>query len=244
MQAFAARGFASLKQDVPIEYAERQIQNLRCLNCHERDGKPSVWSELEGEMIVLTSAAPSDSEHKEGDPVATTSLPLLTWLGEKLQTEWMAKFIAGQVQIKPRPWMIARMPGFERRAVGIAHGLTLEHGFPIESEPVNVDAEKAKIGAQLVGATGGFNCVQCHAVGATAATAVFEAPGVNFAYAKDRLRQGYYARWVLAPQRADPDTKMPKFADPQGKTPLTEHYEGDARKQFDAIWHYLQTIKP
>src|SRR5204863_9753777 len=47
LHAFAANGFASLKQDSAVEYAERQITNLRCTACHSRDGDPSVWSQLE-----------------------------------------------------------------------------------------------------------------------------------------------------------------------------------------------------
>jgi hypothetical protein len=47
----------------------------------------------------------------------------------------------------------------------------------------------------------------------------------------------------MHPLRIDPESKMPKFADDEGKTPLTQYYEGDARKQFDAIWEYLRTLK-
>jgi hypothetical protein len=46
----------------------------------------------------------------------------------------------------------------------------------------------------------------------------------------------------MFPQRIDPETKMPKFADETGKTPLTDFFDGDASKQFDAIWQYLQTL--
>jgi hypothetical protein len=35
---------------------------------------------------------------------------------------------------------------------------------------------------------------------------------------------------------------MPKFADDEGKTPLTDVLEGNAAAQFEAIWHYLGTV--
>ena len=37
-------------------------------------------------------------------------IPPLTWFGEKLRTEWMASFIAGKVEYKPRTWLVGRMP--------------------------------------------------------------------------------------------------------------------------------------
>jgi hypothetical protein len=43
------------------------------------------------------------------------------------------------------------------------------------------------------------------------------------------------------PPRAWPGTIMPKYAS-DGKTPLTQHYEGDATKQFDAIFEYLRSL--
>jgi mono/diheme cytochrome c family protein len=240
--AFGARGFDSLKQDVPLEFAERQVSNLRCTACHGRDGQQSVWSQLDSEMAVLQAAAPS-GEAVEGAPVATTSIPSLTWVGEKLQPAWVEKFIAGQVAYKPRPWIIGRMPGFATWAKGIADGLAFEHGFPLTVTPVKVDAEKAKAGEQLIGENGGFNCVQCHGVASRPPTAVFEAPGPNLVHAQERLRPEYYRRWLLYPLRVDPETKMPRFSDDEGKTPLTEILAGNANEQFDAIWQYLHSIK-
>ncbi|MEI9895208.1 MAG: c-type cytochrome [Chthoniobacter sp.] len=238
--AFAASGFDSLKQDAPEEFAERQIKNLRCTACHPRDGQPSVWSQLDEEVVALQSAAPL--EEGEGKPIFTTALPALTWFGEKLRPDYLATFIAGQEKNKPRQWIVARMPGFATPADGLAKGLPRQHGFgPTIAEP-SPDPEKVKIGETLVGENGGFNCVQCHILGDRAATAVFEAPGPNLAWAPSRLRKEYFLRWALAPTRIDPDTKMPKFADEEGRTPLTDFFHGQAADQFDAIWQYLRTV--
>jgi cytochrome c1 len=242
--AFAAGGFDSLKQEAPVEFAERQMANLRCTACHSRDGGPSVWSQLEGEMAVLQSGAPNSDAPPEGGPIASTALPALTWAGEKLQPAWMERFIGGQVNDKPRPWLIGRMPGFAAWAHGIAEGLSLEHGLPVEEGPPKIDVERAKIGEQLLGESGGFNCMQCHALGAKSATAVFEAPGPNLARTAERLREGYYTRWLLHPLRIDPETKMPRFATDDGKTPLSDVLDGDAHAQVDAIWQFLHTVKP
>lgn len=239
--AFAASGFDSLKQDAFPEFAERQIKNLRCTACHSRDGQQSVWSQLEEEVVALQSGAPL--EEGEGKPIHTTALPPLTWLGEKLRPDYMATFIAGHAKDKPRPWIVGRMPGFATYADPLAKGLARGQGFDSPLSPTVPTAEKAKAGETLIGENGGFNCIQCHTLGERAATAVFEAPGPNLALTPVRLRQEYFHRWVLAPTRIDPETKMPRFADEQGKTPLTDFFGGQASEQFDAIWQYLQTLR-
>lgn len=240
--AFAASGFDSLKQDSPAEFAERQVKNLNCAACHSRDGQPSVWSQSEEEIIALQSAAPL--EEGEGKPIHTTALPALTYLGEKLRPDYLATFIAGHAKDKPRPWIVGRMPGFATYAESLAKGLAQQHGLgmTLPADPA-VDPQKAKIGETLLGENGGFNCVQCHTLADRAATAVFEAPGPNLALAPLRLRKDYFHRWAIAPTRIDPETKMPKFADEEGKTQLTDFFEGRGAEQFDAIWQYLQTLK-
>jgi len=242
LRAFAASGFASLKQDTPIEFAERQIQNLRCTACHSRDQQVSAWTQLESDMIPLTAAAPVSIP--EGQPVSATWTPALTWVGEKLQPEWLERFVAGKIAYKPRPYLLARMPGYPPGLTGaFAEGLSFEHGFPLNSAKESAPTpEMLQIGERLIGENGGFNCTSCHALGDRAATAVFEAPGPNFSYAHERLRKDYFIRWALAPLRIDPETKMPKFADDNGKTPLTDVLDGNAAAQFEAIWHYLGTV--
>jgi mono/diheme cytochrome c family protein len=243
LKAFLATDLASLKQDTPAEFAERQIRNLNCVACHSRDNAVSTWTKVDGEAKKLREALPP-KEHVEGEPVPDAPIPSLTWLGEKLRHDWMSKFIAGQVEYKPRPWLIGRMPGFAHHADGLALGLNHQHGLPQkETDDAAGDAAKIANGQKLIGADGGFNCITCHAVGEQEATAVFEAPAINFAESAQRLRKGFYHRWVLAPTRIDPDTKMPKYADPEGVTQLAEPYDGKGPAQFEAIWEYIRTVK-
>ena len=160
----------------------------------------------------------------------------------------MEEFIAGKTGYELRPWLRARMPGFPTRAKFIARGLATQHGFlPVEEKHGEPDLEMAKNGMKLVGSAGGFQCVACHGVGEMQATSVFEAPAPNFKYSEQRLRKHFYDRWVIAPMRIHKETKMPAFADQEGKTSITDIYDGDARKQYDAIWHYLlsgEEIRP
>lgn len=243
LKAFLATDLASLKQDTPVEFSRRQIQNLNCVACHAHDGAASTWTKVEAEAKRLRSAVPA-REHVEGEPVHDAPLPPLTWLGERLQNGWMSSFIAGQIETKPRPWLIARMPGYAHHAEGLALGLNHQHGLPRkEADEAADDPEKIAHGRKLVGADGGFSCVTCHAVGDQEATAVFEAPGINFLESAERVRKGYYHRWMLAPGRIDPDTKMPKYADADGMTQLGEPYDGKGADQFEAIRQYIRSIK-
>jgi hypothetical protein len=152
----------------------------------------------------------------------------------------MGSFIGGKIPYKPREWLMARMPGFPARAEGVADGLALEHGCPTALPPPPApDPSLAAIGQKLVGKDGGFSCVQCHSVGQTRALAPFEAPAINFAHVSERLTREFYDRWVWNPQRVMPGTRMPRFGDADGKTSLKQYFDGNAAKQFDAIWNYL-----
>ena len=169
--------------------------------------------------------------------------PVFNLLGGKLRPEWASKFIAGEVSYKPRPWLELRMPGFPKYAEEMAHGLAAQHGRPAKTpEEAPVDKEAAEVGRTLIGTDGGFSCIACHAVGKLGATQVFESAGINLAYTGERVLPSYFHRWVLNPLRIDPQTKMPVYFD-QGKSPLTDRYDGDADKQINALWQYIRQGK-
>jgi mono/diheme cytochrome c family protein len=162
-------------------------------------------------------------------------------LGGKLRPEWSRAFIAGEIKFKPRPWLDARMPAFSKYAAAMAEGLAETHGYPPVTAPEGpIDQEAAKVGQKLVSAIGGFSCISCHSVGDFGATQVFESAGINFAYSGGRLLKPYFHRWVRNPPSIDPTTKMPVYFDEEGKSPLTEIYDGDGSKQREAIWQYLR----
>lgn len=162
----------------------------------------------------------------------------------KLKPAWAARFIAGQDPVKPRPWAEHRMPGFPAYAAQLATGLATHAGLPPQAEPDPI-AENAKelaeAGRKLVSANGGLSCTQCHSVGEFGATAVFEAPGINLAWAQNRLQPSYFRRWLRNPQSVDPETKMPAYFDAEtGASPLTDILAGDGPKTIQAVWEYLR----
>jgi hypothetical protein len=201
-----------------------------------------------GALKAAPKAAPGKTMPNPTEvPHQTTSIPALTWLGEKLQPSWSAAMIAGQLPEKTRPYVYGRMPAFEHYADVLARGLSHWHGFPArggelaDGKPFETSAVQA--GEMLVSEQGGFACTACHDLGKRKATAPFEAPALNLAKAGARLRLTYFERWLLQPQRLDPETKMPRYSDAARKTGIKHVMDGDAEQQFNAIRGFLLSVK-
>jgi hypothetical protein len=136
------------------------------------------------------------------------------------------------------------MPAFTAHAGLLAKGLSHWHGFSDRAETMGGPAgDLAAAGAKLLGDQGGFACTVCHDVGKQMATAPFEAPALNLAHAGARLRLSYFERWLLQPQRLDPETKMPRYSDAAAKTGIKNVLDGDGVRQFDAIREFLLSVK-
>ncbi len=248
--AFASSDPVSLTRDAPEEFATRQIRAMRCTACHARDNEESLLATTyDAEAIVLKNKFPPNDPPNE--PLAADQrAPLLTWTGEKLRPHWAARFIAGELAYKARPFIRARMPAFAARAELLAAGLAAQHGYgPADADYPAADAAMATIGQKLCGATPNqsFGCVQCHSVATQPPKAPFEAPSINFMYVIERLRKPYYQRWIHDPLRLDSNTKMPRFDDADDKTGIRDVFDGDAPKQYEAIWQYFlqgRAIRP
>ena len=243
LRSFANSRLDSLDRSSPVEFAARQMRQLRCGACHERDSNPARWPTLEEEVahLVANRLEPgNEPESPEEKFSVVQARPPLTWTGEKLRPEWTEKQLAGTLDYELRPWLRSRMPRFPARAQGIAGGLALQHGYPDVSQPLEKsDLAMAKVGKRLALRDGGFSCVSCHGVGEKPPEAVFEVPGTNFMYASERLRREHFHRWMLDPSRVVKNSRMPQFADDEARSPFTAYYGGDARKQFEAIWQWF-----
>jgi hypothetical protein len=89
----------------------------------------------------------------------------------------------------------------------------------------------------------GFGCTTCHGIGDQDPTAAFEVGAVNFALTPGRLRHEFYHRWMDNPAAVTPSTKMPRYAE-GNESQRSDILDGDARKQYEAIWHWLHSQKP
>ena len=243
LRGFATSRLDSLNRSSPVEFATRQMRQLRCGACHSRDSKAALWPTLEEEVAHLIEER-AQPETEPGSPEAKFSVvqarPPLTWTGEKLRAEWTEKQLGGTLDYELRPWLRSRMPRFPARARGIAAGLAGQHGYPTTSPPLpESDKGMARVGKRLALRDGGFSCVSCHGVGKKPPEAVFEVPGTNFMYASERLRREHFHRWMLDPSRVVKNSRMPQFADDEARSPFIAYYAGDARKQFEAIWQWF-----
>jgi cytochrome c553 len=211
--AFLRADRASLARHSPLEFATRETRLLNCTACH-------------GNIDLV---------------------PAFEGLGGKLKPEWAAAFLAGEpfkmradIHPKGEPWVAARMPAFPARAQLLAAGLAMQQGYPPKT-PVEgpVDEEAAKIGHKMIGKDNGLSCISCHAVNSTPALEVFESEGLNFGLTGARLLKPYFFRWMRAPLAVDPQTKMPGYFE-DGRSALTDYYEGDGEKQINALYEYIR----
>jgi mono/diheme cytochrome c family protein len=226
-----------LKNDTAAAFATRQIESLNCASCHQYNGKEA--------LLTLTHAeTKSLLDHiKEHDERLIQSRPPLTHMGVMLQSTYLKEMLLGTADPRPRPWLDMRMPAFSHRAEGLTKGLAHHHGLP-ESKPSEkkADPSLAATGEKLVGMTG-YACVTCHAINDKKALAAFEVKGINFGLTHQRLREDYFHQWMFNPLRLVPDTKMPRYTNPDDGTGLrADILEGDSKKQFEAIWEYLKSV--
>ena len=242
LRSFIATKSDSLLRFDPAEYAERQLEALTCLACHARDGAGDRWSLLAPEGPETDGGAPSEDGY---DDIETIHLqrPQLDFAGEKLRTGWMGDFLAGRLDYKPRPGLTARMPAFPAQAENIARGLAAQHGFPpVNGDRSPVDSVLAATGRKLALSDDLFRCNSCHSVGADGPLAGPDMETINFAHIPDRLRRGYFDRFILDPHRILPGTQMPQYAMDDGTSGIPHSLDGDMARQFDAIWHFMRSL--
>ena len=238
----ALRQFVSQKNQVvpPVgDAAEHFVARLRCTACHQRDHRSA-------DLRVIIA-----EESERG--LVPEALPNLTFAGDRLRASWLEQQFLGTAHKEPlgraRPWLKARMPAFPAYASVLAAGMASQHGRLPEGNTAeatrSLDKELAEVGRRLTFAQSGLDCRQCHAVGQeqpTGDAGTRIAPGINFSLVNRRLNDDFFSRFVTNPPRYDVTTKMPRLV-PDGRTSkVTDVFDGDAQRQFSAIWEYLRGL--
>lgn len=233
--ADAAAGGTSLTRSaaphVPAEESRLLVHWLRCAACHPRDAQSSVRI-----PVLLEESI---------DGGIPEFVPNLTYAGEKLRGDWLRDQIAGLPTTVSRPWLKGRMPGFGPFAARLAHGLAREHGLLSESVPIPQPEQELVATGDRLTTPAGLDCRQCHAVGGQQprgdqGTQI--ALGVNFAQVRRRLNPEFYARFVRDPPRFEASSKMPKLSDDGKTTKANTILDGDADRQFAAIWQFILSL--
>ncbi|HET6267975.1 MAG TPA: c-type cytochrome, partial [Acidobacteriota bacterium] len=218
------------KEKVPIE-AQRVLTDREqvaekgkwlllqknCVACHNIDG----WGGEIRTIITEQGMAP----------------PLLISEGEKVQSDWLFKFLKNPGQI--RPWLKVRMPNF-RLSDEEANTLVQSFMASASSAPFSTppDIHQSLPEGQQLFTT--FQCALCHVVGnkvPEGKTAADLAP--NLTMAATRLRPEWILKWLNDPQKYQPGTRMPDFF-PEAALPNL--LGGDPDKQVEAIRNYLFSI--
>ena len=233
IERLLAEDAASLSRVVPVEYVERRIRRSGCLACHGRDGVSSSWSPPR----TADETGPDPSSQDPSRP------PDLTWAGEKLRSDWLEDYLAGRLTVRPRPHLRVRMPAFPGHVDLLAVGLHRQHGLTVSSPgPEPADAELAAVGRDLIRGDR-LGCQACHALGEEPALGgEGSEETINFDVVHRRLRRPWFDWFLRDPQRILPGTKMPQFVDEDGYTALYDVFDGEAARQFEAIWQYLGAI--
>ncbi len=202
------------------------MASLNCYACHVRDGKGGPESDRKG---LFVSAIPEMGDEGRLPPP-------LDGVGDKLRKDWLNQIVSNGD--KSRPYMKTYMPKFGAQNAGQLAG----HFAALDSrndatltDSAETPQRKAAMGRQLVGAKG-LACVSCHTYGK------FKSTGIQ-AIALDtmatRIREDWFHRYLPDPQQYRPGTRMPTGY-PDGKSTVTNVYDGDQAKQLAAIWSFLE----
>ncbi len=219
---------AGLRQTLtPAQHLGHAMAQLQCNVCHALEGVGGPVEELKPHFTG------TDDLGDEG-----RYPPDLGGVGTKLKRAWMDQVIGEGAAV--RPAMVTRMPAFGEAlaqslgAALVAADLAADGGAPAATNEAAFDKEAARKGWKLVGSEG-LNCLICHDVAGQPSLGVH---GPDLATMYERLQPEWFRRWLRDPHKMRPGTRMSVFF-PEGRSVLTDVYDGDAERQIDAIWHYL-----
>jgi hypothetical protein len=181
------------------------VNKYNCMGCHQvRIGQKSVLSGL---------PRYKDPDWKDQLP------PTLVGEGARVDPNWLSRFLENPAMNQAdlnrngvRSYLKVRMPTFSfsdgeiRKIVRLFEALSAqaEPYIPTKLEPL---ADKEREMARQLFTSKAAPCLKCHATGDPTHDRTASAP--NFLLAKERLKPGWTARWMVDPAMIAPGTSMP-----------------------------------
>jgi hypothetical protein len=225
LRAFLREGMRGTGAPAPAYAGRVAIERFNCLACHTRNGEGGLPAKLTEELRRFEKAENAEA----------VVPPPLTDVGHKLRTPWIKEVMvrAGRA----RPWMGLRMPQFGEANIGkLPEALAALEGTDPEANDPRFAITSARIaaGRRLVGKQA-FGCITCHDLAGIPNTGT---RGPDLALMNQRVRYGWYRRWLQQSQQMQPGTRMPTVF-PEGKSLVDDILGGRADGQAEAIWAYL-----
>ncbi len=222
------------------------------LQAQEKGSIESASKREEGKRLAaeLKCAACHNLGSETGQKAKSNSFPVpdLTYLGDKVRSEWLFSFLKRPYPL--RPWLKARMPSFsfsDREALAIAEYLsTLKDPIvpprPQRSQnPTRFSTENIQAGRRLA-SKDYFECFICHQQGDTKPEGPSEQWAPDLALAAQRLSPEWIIRWLKEPQKIQPGTAMPSYFTGPDSGP-EEILGGDEERQILALRDYLMSLR-
>ncbi len=174
-----------------VSRGEALIQRWGCRACHEIDGRGGGGLDVFGDQQVP---------------------PSLHGLGQRLQAQWLERYLQHPEQYVLRPWLQTRMPSYgmsaQQRLDLVDYFLALDGASAVHSSAPPSSRQDRVVGSMVFEI---LQCDRCHA--GTDDTGGLEILRLSPSYrqAKTRLRPQWVVDWLLDPQSFRPSTSMPSY---------------------------------
>lgn len=220
----APRDSGSDKPDAKHEIHQAML-TLNCFACHSRDGLGGVTEPMNHLFV--------GSIPEMGDEGRVP--PSLDGAGDKLNENWLKTIMNDGA--KDRPYMATRMPKFGADQAGRLIPKLIASDLQPALEPVTFPEpeHRIKADARLMVGDQALSCIKCHTFDQYAATGI---QSLDMTTMARRIRQDWFRRYLLDPQKYRPGTRMPA-AWPNGRSVVPHILAGDTVVQIEAIWTYL-----
>lgn len=204
---------------------EKTLAAYNCLACHDRDGLGGIAPERKA---LFTGTQPEMGDQGRLPPP-------LTHVGAKLKPGWIAEvLLRGKRQ---RGYLEASMPQFGEANVGhLVELFGKVDALEVADIPAVADAAEFKeAGRRMVG-TSGLSCIACHDFNGQKSGGV---SALDLVSLTERLQKNWFHLYLREPSRFHPLVIMPTYW-PGGKAALPNLLGGDAARQIEALWSYLE----